>query len=140
MGMIMRMFRTLLLLLVLFGSGSYADNIVVIGHPTVARLDVATIQKIFTGRISEVDGFPITAINASVGSSSRTRFLHFFLSQDEDKYIAYWTVRRYIGKGVPPKEFATSADIISFVQSTPGAIGYIDETELKPGLNVVSRK
>ena len=136
----MGMLRTLPLLLALLGTGAYASNVVVIGHPSLARVDSTTVQKIFTGRISELDGLPVTAINSSAGSSIRARFLHIFLSQDEDKYIAYWTVRRYIGKGVPPREFATSADIISFVQNTPGAIGYIDEADLKPGLNVLLRK
>ena len=62
-----------------------------------------------------------------------------FLNQDEDKFTAYWTVRRYIGKGAPPREMSKSSDIIRFVTSTPGAIGYIDESELRPGLNVLLR-
>ena len=69
----------------------------------------------------------------------RNRFLQIFLNQDEDKYTAYWTVRRYIGKGASPREMAKSSDIISFVNSTPGAIGYINEADLQPGLNVLLR-
>lgn len=116
-------------------------GVVVIGHPSlVGKLDVSTLQRIFTGKVIEVKGVSVTAVNAHLGSPVRNQFLQVFLKQDEDKYTAYWTVRRYIGKGVPPREMATSADIISFVTSTPGAVGYIDESEVTPGLTVLLHK
>jgi ABC-type phosphate transport system substrate-binding protein len=129
----------LLLMAVSMASAWAADGVVVIGHPTVKRLDTTTVARIYTGRVIEVDGVSITAINAHAGTSIRNRFLQLFLNQDEDKYTAYWTVRRYIGKGASPREMSTSSDIIRFVTSTPGAIGYIDESELRPGLNVLLR-
>ncbi len=127
-------------LLLLAGLGSAAASTVVIGHPSLPRLDAATVQKVFTGRAIEVGGIVVTAINASVGSAVRSRFLQIYLNQDEDKYTAYWTVRRYIGKGTPPRELTSSSEVIDFVQSNLGAIGYIDEADLKPGLNVLIKK
>lgn len=115
------------------------DGVVVIGHANVRRLDVLTVARIYTGKVIEVDGVPVTAINANAGSEVRARFLQAFLNQDEDKYTAYWTVRRYIGKGASPRELAKSSDVIRFVTSTPGAIGYIEEADLRPGLNVLLR-
>ncbi len=115
------------------------DGVVVIGHAGIKRLDAPTLARIYTGRVIEVDGVAITAINANAGSQVRTRFLQIFLNQDEDKYTAYWTVRRYIGKGASPREMSTSSDVIRFVTSTPGAIGYIDAADLQPGLNVLLR-
>lgn len=120
-------------------TGWAADGVVVIGHPTVKRLDTTTVARIYTGRVIEVDGVSITAVNAKAGTTIRNRFLQVFLNQDEDKYTAYWTVRRYIGKGASPRELDKSSEIIQFVTSTPGAIGYIDETEVRPGLNVLVR-
>jgi hypothetical protein len=49
-------------------------------------------------------------------------------------------VRRYIGKGAPPKELVSAAEIIQFVQGTPGGVAYIDETDLKPNLNILLRR
>ena len=120
------------------GASSAAGGVVVIGHPGLAgKFDGATVQRIFTGKVIEVGGVSVTAVNANLGSAVRKQFLQDVLHQDEDKYTAYWTVRRYIGKGVPPKELPSSADIINFVTSTPGAVGYIDESDLRPGLNVL---
>ncbi|MEP6971265.1 MAG: hypothetical protein ABJA49_12535 [Betaproteobacteria bacterium] len=116
-----------------------AEGVIVIGHPGIKRLDPPTLARIYTGRVIEVDGVPVTAINANAGSDVRTRFLQVFLQQDEDKYTAYWTVRRYIGKGASPREMSKGSDVIRFVTSTPGAIGYIDASEMQPGLNVLLR-
>lgn len=114
-----------------------ADGVVVIGHAGIKRLDAPTVARIYTGKVIEVDGISVTAVNANAGSQVRNRFLQAFLNQDEDKYTAYWTVRRYIGKGASPRELVRSSDVISFVNTTPGAIGYIDEADVQPGLNIL---
>jgi ABC-type phosphate transport system substrate-binding protein len=114
-----------------------AGGVVVIAHASLTRLDVATVEKIYTGKVIEVDGILVKPVNANSGSAVRNRFLQVYLNEDEDKYTAYWTVRRYIGKGASPRELTSSADVINFVKSTPGAIGYIDEADLQPGINVL---
>ena len=135
-------FRSALLLLALVANSAAvraADGVVVIGHASIKGLDAPALAGIYTGRVIEVDGISVTAINANAGSDVRTRFLQMFLQQDEDKYTAYWTVRRYIGKGASPREISKSSDVIRFVTSTPGAIGYIEASDLQPGLNVLLR-
>ena len=117
-----------------------AGEIVVIGNSNVPKMDPATIQKVYTGKIISVSGINVTPVGVKPGTSARTLFLQEFLNQDEEKYTAYWTVRRYIGKGAPPAELASDADVINYVQSTPGAVGYIDEADLKPGMNVIARR
>ena len=132
--------RTLLLALASVANGASAsDGVVVIGNANLRQLDASTVAKIYTGKVIEVNGVPVTAINANSGSAVRNRFLRLYLNQDEDKYTAYWTVRRYIGKGASPKELTRAADVIDYVNSTPGAIGYIDEADLQAGVNVLLR-
>ena len=115
---------------------AFGTAVVVIGHAGLPRLDDTTVQKIFTGKIIEVGGINVIPVNAVTGHPARGQFLQQYLNQDEEKFVAYWTVRRYIGKGVPPKELPGPTEIIQYVQSVPGAIGYIDESELKAGANI----
>ena len=114
-----------------------ADGVVVIGHPSLRRLDPGTVERIYTGKQVQVDDIFVTAVNADIGSGVRERFLMHYLKQDEGRYTGYWRVRRSIGQGKPPKELTKSIDVINFVNSTPGGIGYIKEEELQPGLNVL---
>lgn len=121
--------------------GLAQDNpsVVLIGHPTVPRLTAAVAQRLYTGRAVEVGGVPIVVVNTLPGSALRERFLATVMEEDEARYTAYWTVRRHVGKGTPPRDLASAADIIGFVQGTPGGVGYVLASDVKPGLNVVLR-
>ncbi|HEX5354740.1 MAG TPA: hypothetical protein VFW93_00885 [Aquabacterium sp.] len=115
-------------------------GVVVVAHPNVHKLDQATVQRIYTGKVIEVGGVTVLPVNLHVGQPLRQRFLGDYLQQTDDAYLAYWTVRRYVGKGVPPRELSTVAEVISYVQGTPGAVAYLDEADVPPGMNVVLRK
>lgn len=117
-----------------------ADSVIIIGHRQMPKLDTQIIRKLYTGRATEVNGQPVVVVNAPPGSLVREHFMTSYLNQPDEKYEAYWTVRRFIGKGVPPRELDSPEAVIDFVQRTQGAVGYIDSAELKPGLNVLSRQ
>lgn len=125
--------------LVLWVSLATAQSVVVVGHAGLRKLDPGTVVRIYMGRVIEVDGGPVTAINAPAGSPVRGRFLQTCLRQDEVDYTAHWTVRKYIGKGASPREIPRGADVLSYVSSTPGAIGYVEESEIGPRANVLLR-
>jgi hypothetical protein len=114
-----------------------ATSFVVIANPNVARVDAQTLQRLYTGRAIEAAGVPVTVVNTPSGSPLRERFLADVVGLDNDRYIAYWTVRRHVGKGVPPRELKSGAEVIDFVLRTPGGMGYIPINEVRPGLNVV---
>ncbi len=120
-----------------FATAHDGTALVVIAHPTVGRVDAPTLQRLYTGRAIEASGTLVTVVNLSPGHPLRERFLAQGLAQDNEKYVAYWTVRRHIGKGVPPREFKTPAEVIEFVQATPGGMGYIPASEWRQGMNVV---
>ena len=112
--------------------------VVVVAHPSVRKLDAAQVQRIYTGRVVELAGQALLPVNYQPGSPMRQRFLNEFLQQDEERYTAYWTVRRYVGKGVPPRELGTTAEVIAYVNATPGAIAYLEDSEVPQGMNIVA--
>jgi ABC-type phosphate transport system substrate-binding protein len=116
-------------------------SLMVVANLDTPALDEETLQKIYLGKIVEVDGHPVTPVNLAKGSGLRRAFMEQYLTQDDDKYVAYWTVRRYIGKGTPPREFATIEQQLEFLRATPGAIGYVDDTiDVRSGLRTLLRK
>lgn len=115
-------------------------GVVVVGHTNLRKLDLATVQRIYTGKVIKVGGVSVNPVNLQAGQTLRLRFLSEYLQQTDDGYQAYWTVRRYVGKGVPPRELASVADIITYVQNTPGAVAYLDDSDVPPGMNIIARK
>lgn len=114
-----------------------AGDIVIVAHPSLPALDAVALQRLYTGRLVEIGGRPVQAVNLPAGHPARQRFLTQVLHQDEDRYRAYWTVRRHVGKGTPPPELSDGADVLRFVQVTPGAVGYVSATDFSPGAYTV---
>ena len=116
-----------------------ADGVVVIAHRDVPMLDSDSVNRIFTNRMFKVNGVVVTAVNTNRGDQVRARFLRTFLNRSDDDYTVRMLTLQSTGFGSPPKELPATAQVISFVNSTPGAIGYIDESDVRPGMNVVLR-
>ena len=116
-----------------------AADVVVVGNANLPKLDAETLNKIYTGRVIQVGGVSVVPVNLKPGNKLRGQFLSELLNSDDERYIAYWTVRRYVGKGAPPKEVSTTSEVLMHVLHNPGAIGYLDEADVPPGVNVVAR-
>jgi len=114
--------------------------VVIVGHAAVRKLDLPAPRRIYTGKTVEVDGVRVAPVNAAPGLALRQRFLADYLETAEDEYVAYWTVRRYVGKGTPPTDLRSAAEIADHVSRTPGAIGYLDEADVPRGMNVLLRR
>ena len=127
----------------LYGSSSVtaAGSLMVVANLDTPPLNEDTLQKVYLGKMVEVNGRPITPVNLTKGNVVRKAFMEQILTQDDDKFIAYWTVRRYIGKGTPPREFATIEQQLEFLRATPGAVGYVDDgADVSQGLRTLLKK
>lgn len=133
------LFTRLLLASALLQALPVVADVVVVGNPNLPKLDAETLNKIYTGRVIQVGGVSVVPVNLKAGNKLRGQFLSELLNSDDERYIAYWTVRRYIGKGVPPREL-DSNEILGFIQSTPGALGYVEGADVKPGMNVLLKR
>lgn len=128
------------LLLLLIAPVAGAEGIAIISHDPLPRVDTPVIRRLFTGKVVEIRGVSVSPINLPAGHPLRTRFLATFLGQDEEHYTSYWTVRRFVGLGSPPVELRTSAEVIAYVRTNPGAVAYIDADEVPAGMNILQQK
>lgn len=116
------------------------EGVAIVAHAPLRGLDAEAIRRIYTGRMVELDGQPLRPVQLPAGHPLRRRFASAFLQQSDEDFVAYWTVRRYIGKGAPPRELSSPTDLAAHVQRTPGAIGYLDVADLRPGMHVLMRR
>lgn len=116
------------------------DGLVVIANAPLRGIDADQLRRIYSGRTIQLDGLALQPANLAPGQALRQRFMAQVMLQADADYIAYWTVRRYVGKGAPPREFDSVAELVRHVRNTPGALGYIDAADLVPGMHVVFRR
>ncbi|RIX41013.1 MAG: hypothetical protein D3M94_20800 [Rhodocyclales bacterium GT-UBC] len=116
------------------------EALVVVAASGVPRIDQTILQRVYTGRAQAIGDQTVTPVHLPAGNALRQQFLEQFLGQNEEQYTGYWLVRRYVGKGAPPREFPSVEEALRFIGSTPGALGYVPLSKVPPGANVIFRR
>jgi ABC-type phosphate transport system substrate-binding protein len=113
----------------------------IIAHPDspangISRSDASRIFMKKTTRWS--DGSKVVVVDLSPTSPVRASFTSDVIDKNVSAVQAYWQQQIFSGRGVPPEEMATDADVIAFVRSRPGAIGYVSVDAPVDGVKVLS--
>ena len=115
-------------------------EVVVIVHPSnAAAFDEKGIQRIFLGKAKKFStGKEALPINQIADSPSRASFDTDTLGRTSSQVSAYWSKRLFTGKGTPPKEVDSDADVLALVADNPNAIGYVDSSAATDAVKVLS--
>jgi ABC-type phosphate transport system substrate-binding protein len=84
------------------------------------------------------DGHPVQPVEPSGKSPVRQRFTLEVYGKQVIAISAYWQQMIFGGKGVPPPEKSSDADVVAYVRDTPGAIGYVWSGTDVSGVKVVA--
>jgi ABC-type phosphate transport system substrate-binding protein len=98
-----------------------------------------TLNAVFRGESARwSDGTLLRAVDQSVRSDIRLAFTRDFLNDTLDSIQAQWMRRIAQGRGLPPPVKASDADVMAFVASNRGGLGYVAEaTPLVAGVKAV---
>jgi len=118
---------------------AFAQVAVVVGVKSeVANLNADQISGIFLGK---TDKFPSGAtalpLDQSSGSTIRGTFYDKVTGKSEAQVKSAWSRLVFSGKGTPPKEVASSAEVKKLVGSNLNAIGYIEKSAVDSSVKVL---
>ncbi|WP_448550835.1 substrate-binding domain-containing protein [Thalassotalea montiporae] len=135
----MKLLRPLTLAVALATSMVASAEVAVIVNPANANsISDNDISRAFLGKLKTfADGQSIKAVNSKANSAARVEFEKLVLKKSAAQVKAYWSKRLFTGKGKPLQELGTDADVLSFVASTPNAIGYVDAANVNDTVKVV---
>lgn len=127
-----------LLLLLLSASFARAD-VVVITHPSGPdSMETNDVRDLFIGRSKQLpNGQAADPIDLDQGNALREEFHDKVTGRSQAQLNAFWSKQVFTGKGQPPRTLDSSASVKSAVASTPGAIGYIDASEVDDTVKVI---
>lgn len=116
----------------------YADVAIIVNTNNSNTLSDNDISRLFLAKMKSFDsGNKALPINLKVGNSVRDEFEEKVLKKNSQQVKAYWSKLVFSGKGKPPKEKSSDAEIIAFIISNPGAIGYVDAASVNDKVKVV---
>ncbi|UZE97977.1 type 2 periplasmic-binding domain-containing protein [Alkalimarinus alittae] len=132
-----------LIVAVLFSSFFVAQSwaeVAVIVHPSVA--DTASekdISRIFLGKSKSLPGGQkVTPVTLPEGNAARDEFNDKVLGKSDSQLKSYWSKLVFTGKGQPPSELASDADVVAAVAADPGSIGYVSSASVTDGVKVLA--
>lgn len=121
--------------------GAGEERFQVIVHPEnrVDTLSREFLRNAFLKKSTEWGpGGTIRPVDLSSKFSVREQFVHDVLKKTPSQLKTYWNQQIFSGKGVPPPEAKSAADVVSYVLANPGAVGYLP-ADADPGKAKVVR-
>jgi len=111
-----------------------ADAYKVIVNSRMAGRTVSreTLSQVYLGKVERWgDGKPITAVDLSTTSPVRAAFSQSVLGMSVVAVRMYWT-RTMVTDHFPPVVRSTDDDVIAFVGTRTGAVGYVSADAVLP--------
>lgn len=117
----------------------HAETAVIVSSSnTNASVSTSDISKIFLGKSKSFpDGSQATPIDHKDGTTTREAFNEKVLGKSASQLKSYWSRLIFTGKGTPPKQYASDAEVKAAVSSDPSLIGYIDSSAVDGTVKVV---
>lgn len=126
--------------LFVFATQASAEVAVIVNASNAAQLTDKDIARVFLGKEKNfANGQSVNVVYGKSGSASRGEFEQKVLHKSSSQIKAYWSKLIFTGKGTPPKELGSEQEVLSFVASTPNAIGYLDAASLNDSVRVVKK-
>lgn len=115
-------------------------KVIVNASNPVSTISVKQVAKFFLKKESRWgNGTEVLPIDLTVESPAREGFSLAVLGKPTPAVKSYWQQMIFSGRGTPPMETSTEADVVAFVGSIAGAIGYVSgETPLPPGVKAIA--
>jgi ABC-type phosphate transport system substrate-binding protein len=117
-----------LLLLAASAVAEPARTYVVIVHPSCPETGVSrkALGEVFLRRTTRwVDDTQIRPVDLEPDSPVRGRFSQEILARSVSAVRSYWQQRIFSGQGLPPPELAGNDQVVGYVATHAGAIGYV---------------
>ncbi len=134
-----RVTASIISLLFLVAAGQAFAEVAVVANKgiSVDSVTVKEAKKIWLGKTKSLGGTSVKLADLPKGNASRDHFYTSVVKKSEKKLKAYWAKIIFAGKGSPPKTFGSDAEVISWVASTPGAVGYIESAANNDSVKVL---
>jgi ABC-type phosphate transport system substrate-binding protein len=142
--MTLRLLGILLLLLGLAGAHpARAQDVVAVvsAKSPVTALNAEQVADIFLGKTGRFpDGSQAVPIDQHEDSPARERFYSQFTGKSPAQVKAHWSKIIFTGRGQPPRQAASGAEMKKLIADNPNAIGYLDNALVDSSLRILAAK
>lgn len=131
--------KKILSLLILLSPLTFADVAVVVHPEHPQAFDKSAIARLYLGKDKTYANKEIAVLIAQIESAPVTlEFNSKVLGKNAKQLKSHWSRLVFTGKGIPPNEVSTDADVIAEIKKNVNAIGYVDLASVTKDVKVVA--
>ncbi len=113
---------------------AYAELVIVVNPQNAAtRMTTAQASQFFLG-----GSVQFTPLEQSADAPIRAEFYKKVLEKEAAQVQAVWARIVFTGKGKPPREYKSSADVKKAISENVNAIGYIEKSAVDDSVKVIA--
>ena len=121
-----------------YASVSHAAVAVIVNPANSATISDSDITRLFLGKMKSFsNGETALAVNLTLGSATRDEFESKVLNKSSSQIKAYWSKLVFSGKGKPPPELVSDADVLTMVASDTNVVAYVDAASVDGSVKVI---
>ena len=114
-------------------------KVIVHNSVSVSSLSKKAASDLFLKKTTKWEsGAAVTPVDQLDSSNTREAFSKAVHGKTAAAVKSYWNQQIFSGRDVPPVEKKSDAEVLSFVRSTAGAIGYVSDGASVEGVRVVT--
>lgn len=115
-------------------------KLVVHASNSVAALDASRLERLFLKKDTRWEsGEAVLPVDQSAAAAVRAVFSSAVHGKDVSAVKSYWQKQIFSGRGTPPPEMSSDAEVLAFVRTHAGAIGYVSAAAaIGDGVSVVT--
>ena len=116
---------------------AHAELVVIVNPSNAVSLTTEQVAAIYLGNTTTFpDGSGVSLADQPESASARNDFYQKATGRSAAQVKATWARITFTGKGTPPKELKSDADVKAFVAGNPKAMGYIDSSAVDGSVKV----
>ncbi|MCO6413849.1 MAG: phosphate ABC transporter substrate-binding protein [Thiogranum sp.] len=114
--------------------------VVVAPSVNVDSISLDQLERLYLDKsVSGLQGAKLTPVDHKQGSAQRQEFAQKVMGKTERELASYWSRVMFSGKGQPPRQYSSDAEVIEQITADPGKVGYIDGASVTEGTKVILR-
>ncbi|EKD97469.1 MAG: hypothetical protein ACD_23C00907G0002 [uncultured bacterium] len=133
--------RALLLIFGILWTAPGQAGLLIIASPQIPDITVSAEQLADIYLLKKVfwaDKTYVVPVNREASSPIREKFSAAIFKFPPQELAEYWNRLRFQGN-LPPLIQTSDQAVLGFVRSVPGAIGYIDDSQVPAGVKILMR-
>ncbi len=117
-----------------------ADLLVIVHPENTNTIDARFVKNLYLGKENQfANGDDAEALMLDDNNELTELFLKEIVNQKPVQFKRLWSKALFTGKGTPPQELASSAEVLRLVMSNPAMVGYIDSEAYTNDVRAVLR-